>query len=43
MCANKKCPHWAGGCKLFNGESWRRCRRAVEATNKTKANNKKGK
>ena len=41
MCVNKKCPHWAGGCKLFNGESWRRCRRAVEA--KTKAKNKKGK
>ena len=43
MCANTKCPHWAGGCKLFNGEAWRQCRSAVEATNKTKAKNKKGK
>lgn len=40
MCANKKCLHWgAGGCKLFNGESWRRCRHAEEAKTKNHTSN----
>ena len=31
MCANDKCRHWSGGCQLFPGEAWRRCRRAIVA------------
>lgn len=32
MCANKSCKHCGThGCTLFEGQSWRRCRKAVAA------------